>query len=139
MAKKFNLELNIPEATLFEGQAEAISFMSPEGEMTVMADHTPLLSIVSPGVIVIHDGKQEKFISSGGGFLEASPSGVKAYIQSAEFAESIDEKRAIEAKRKAEIAMESHEDEISLADATSLLERNIARLKTLERKKRRSI
>jgi F-type H+-transporting ATPase subunit epsilon len=139
MSKKFSLELNTPEATLYNDQAEVVSFMTPEGEMSIMADHTPLLCIVSPGVIVIKNGDQEKILSSGGGFLEAATSGVKAYIQSAEFAESIDEQRAIEAKQKAEIAMASHEDEMSLADATSLLERNIARLKTLDRKKRKSI
>lgn len=139
MAKKFKLSLNTPEASLFDGEAEIFTFNSSEGEVSIMADHTPLLSIISPGVISIKTDKEEHIISSGSGFLEVTNNTTKAYIQSGEFAESIDEKRAVEATQRAKTAMAENQDEMSLADATSILERNIARLKTLQRKKRKSI
>jgi F0F1-type ATP synthase epsilon subunit len=61
-----------------------------------------------------------------------------AFVQTAEFAESIDEQRAIDAMKEASQKMKEKVDEVSLADATGLLERNLARLKAIEHKKKRS-
>ena len=138
MSKTFHFILSTPDAVLFDDEADYVSIPTKNGEIGIMADHTPLVSLIIPGLMRIIKKDEEKILSTGGGFIKIKPGIAKAYTQTAEFAESIDEKRAIEAQREATKIMAEKSDQISLADATALLERNIARLKTIERKKRRS-
>jgi len=138
MAKKFHLLLDSPEEMLFDQEVEQISLPTAQGEIGIMADHTPLIALVSSGVITVNDGQKEYFLSSGGGFIEFKNNTANIFVQSAEFADSIDAERALAAAEKAKKEMAENVDEISLADATAVLERNIARLKTIEKRKRRS-
>lgn len=148
MSKFFHFTLSSPDAVLYDGEAETVTINTPNGEISILADHEPLVSLISPGVMIIKEKTQEKILSTGSGFIkvnpaksksnEANPVQVEAFAQTAEFADSIDEQRAIEAKKQAESVMREKADEISLANASSLLERNIARLKTIERHKKRS-
>ena len=135
--KQFHFTLSSPDAVLFDADVQSVSIPTPDGEITVMADHTPLVSLISPGIMLIK-GNEEKALACGSGFIKTFGGSAKAFTQTAEFAESIDEERAIAAKKQAEEVMKQKTDAVSLADATSLLERNVARLKVLDRKKRRS-
>jgi F-type H+-transporting ATPase subunit epsilon len=134
----FHFTLSPPDAVLYDGDAQAVKFCTPDGEIGIMADHLPLVAIVSPGIMTIHAKGTEKTLATGEGFVKTQNNSVAAFAQTAEFAESIDEQRAREAKKEAEHIMDQKADEVSLADATALLERNIARLKVVEHKKKRS-
>lgn len=136
--KTFHFTLSTPDAVLFDDEAELVSFETPDGEIGVMANHMPLVSLISPGIMTIKSKSGDQTLATGEGFVKTSDNKVQAFAQTAEFAESIDEERAIEAKKQAEDLMAKKEDEVSLADATALLERNVARLKVVERKKKRS-
>lgn len=138
MAKYFHFTLSTPDAVLYEGDTEYVGLETPNGEVGIMADHIPMVSLIAPGVLKIKNSKEEKVLATGAGFVKVVGKKVLAFTQTAEFAESIDEQRALEAQKNAQAIMNSQTDEISLADATSLLERNIARLKAVEHKKKRS-
>jgi len=138
MSKLFHLTLSTPEAVLFDGEAQLLCVPTPNGDMGIMADHTPLVGLVAPGMMTIKTTSGDKILAAGGGFLKISKNVVKVFCQTAEFAESIDEQRALESKQQAEELMNQKVDEIGLADATAMLERNIARLKTVEHRKKRS-
>ena len=138
MAKSFHFTLSTPDAVLFDDEVEIVTFNTPDGEIGVMADHTPLVSLVAPGIMVIKGKDGEKTLATGEGFVKTTENGILAFTQTAEFADSIDEERAIEAKKQAQQVMGQKADEVSLADATSLLERNAARLKAVERRHKRS-
>ena len=138
MAKSFNFSLSSPEAVLFEGETTYVSLPTQTGEIGIMADHIPLVSLISPGVLRIETKGEDKFLAVGAGFIKITPEKIMAFVQTAEFAESIDEHRAIVAMKDAAQVMKEQIDEVSLADATGLLERNIARLKAVEHKKKRS-
>jgi len=138
MSKLFHFTLSTPEAVLYNGEAEMVTFETTQGEVGVMADHAPMVSLISAGVMTIKAKGEDKTLAAGGGFIKVGHNRAEAFTQTAEFAESIDEQRALEAQKQAQSVMAEHEDEVSLADATALLERNIARIKALERKKRRS-
>ncbi|MCX6809841.1 MAG: hypothetical protein NTZ65_03805, partial [Candidatus Berkelbacteria bacterium] len=92
----------------------------------------------SPGIMRIKTKDEEKILAVGSGFIKITDQKAKGFTQTAEFAESIDEQRAIEAQKQAKNIMEEKVGEISLADASGILERNVARLKAVERKKKRS-
>lgn len=138
MAKSFKLLLSSPDAVLFDKEIESVSFETPDGEITVMADHVPVVTLVNPGIMSVKSAGKEELLSVGAGFARSGENELKVFAQTAEFVESIDEQRAIEARKQAEALIRENKDQVSLADAISLLERNIARLKTIERKKRRA-
>jgi len=138
MAKHFHFTLSTPEAVLFDGKTDYVGATTPEGEIGIMADHLPVITLISSGVMKISSPEGEKFLATGGGFIKVTKDKVVGFAQTAEFAESIDEERAISAMKEAQNKMKEKTDEISLADATGLLERNAARLKVVERKKKRS-
>lgn len=138
MPNSFHLTLSTPDAILFDGEADYVGLPTIDGEIGIMANHVPLVSLITSGAMKIVKGKDEKLLATGGGFVKVKPETVKVFSQTAEFAESIDEKRAIEAQEEAAKIMSEKVDKVSLADASALLERNIARLKTIERKKKRT-
>lgn len=140
MAKKFNFKLITPDGTIFDDDIELVLMPTENGEIGVMAGHLPIVTVLVPGPLEIAKEKDgpRKLLATGGGFAKILSGGVKVFAQTAEFADSIDEKRAIEAKQRAAETMGEKVDEIMFADAKALLERNVARIKTIERKKRRS-
>ncbi len=137
MSKLFKFSLSSPDAVLYDGEVEIVSVSTPDGEISILANHEQLVSLIAPGVMTIKGKDGEKTLATGSGFIKVVGGKAKAFAQTAEFAESIDEQRAIEAKKQAESVMAQKTDEVSIADATGLLERNIARLKVIERKKRK--
>ena len=138
MANKFNFQLITPDGVTFNEEVDLVTMPTENGEMGVMANHLPLVTILIPGPLEIRQGSSLKLLSTGGGFAEITAKEVKVYAQTAEFADSIDEKRAIEARERALELTQEQVDEMKFTDAKALLERNIARLKTIERKKKRS-
>lgn len=62
------------QSTLFEGEAEKVIAYTPQGQMTVLDHHLPLISRINgPSVTIAkQDGKQSD-IPLTGGFLEVRP------------------------------------------------------------------
>lgn len=62
------------QKTLFEGDAEKVIAATPQGQITVLDHHLPLISRINgPSVTIAgRDGKQSD-ISLAGGFLEVRP------------------------------------------------------------------
>ena len=61
MEKNFNLEIISPEKILFSDKVSSVTIPSFEGEMTILADHIPLITFLRPGVAIVNGGKQNKY------------------------------------------------------------------------------
>ena len=61
MEKNFNLEIISPEKILFSDKVSSVTIPSFEGEMTILADHIPLITFLRPGVAVVNGGKLNKY------------------------------------------------------------------------------
>ncbi len=88
-----------------EGVEEVIAPGS-EGELTVLPQHAPLLTMIKPGIMRIVKGGQEVDMAITGGFLEVRDDRVTILADAAERAEEIDEARALEARHRAERSLE---------------------------------
>jgi F-type H+-transporting ATPase subunit epsilon len=53
MAQTFKFELVSPEKVLLAGAAEQVMLPGTEGDMTIFAGHSPLISTLRPGVLVV--------------------------------------------------------------------------------------
>lgn len=59
--------------TLFEGEAESLTLPTPQGEITILANHLPLLTLVNPGRIHYTFSGTRSFIETKGGLMEVRP------------------------------------------------------------------
>ncbi len=115
----FTVNLVTPERILLEGAASEVILRSGEGDLTILAGHTPLVGSVEPGVIrVVRDDGQVERVAAHGGFVQveqhvapesedggsggSSGTRVTLLIGVAELAEEIDAARAQAALEAAE-------------------------------------
>jgi len=109
-----------------------------EGELTVLPQHAPLLTMIKPGVMRIVKGNDDIDMAITGGFLEVKDDRVTILADAAERAEDIDVVRAEEARRRAERSLEERESKVELVEAAAELQRSLIRLKAAERRRRKS-
>ena len=61
MEKNFNLEIISPEKILLSEEVNSVTIPAFEGEMTILADHIPLITFLRPGIARIEGGKESKY------------------------------------------------------------------------------
>lgn len=131
------VEIVTPRRELFSGAVQMITLPGIEGQMGVMGQHAPLLTILNIGEIILHrPGEEDDYIAVTGGVVEVRPDKVIILARSAERADEIDIARAEAAMRRAE---ESHQNRppgeqrpVELA-----LRRSQVRLKVAQRRRAR--
>jgi F-type H+-transporting ATPase subunit epsilon len=76
MAEAFKFELVSPERLLVSESVESVVIPGTEGEMTVMANHAPVMTTIKPGVVTVKPaaGAEQRFVVFGG-FADILPSG----------------------------------------------------------------
>lgn len=84
MAAAFKFELVSPERLLVSEQVESVVLPGSEGEMTVMANHAPLMSTIKPGVVRVKTvaGAEQTFVVFGG-FVDVMPDSCTLLAESA--------------------------------------------------------
>lgn len=108
-----------------------------EGELGVLTLHAPLLTMIKPGLMRIVKGEEEVEMAITGGFIEVRDNRITILADAAERAEEIDVERAEEARRRAKRLIEERGAEVDLARAQAELAQALARIKAVERRRRR--
>lgn len=108
-----------------------------EGELGVLTLHAPLLTMIQPGVLRVVKGDDEVEMAITGGFIEVRDNRVTILADAAERAEEIDVAKAEEARRRAQRRLEERGAREELAQAEASLARALARIKAVERRRRR--
>jgi F-type H+-transporting ATPase subunit epsilon len=73
MAKLLKLTISKVDAPVFDGDVVSVTVPGTEGEMTILADHTALISVLKAGVITVQtEGGAKESFESAGGTLEIS-------------------------------------------------------------------
>ena len=129
MAEPYKFELVSPERLLISEDVESVVIPGTDGEMTVMANHAPVMSTIKPGVVVVKpfSGGEQKYVVFGG-FVDILPDGCTLLAESAIPVADIDRQdlaRRIEAAR--EDVGDAKDD-----DARSKAEAYLAQLTTME-------
>lgn len=128
MADVFKLEIITPDKTFYQGEAQMVELTTTEGQIGVYARHIPLTAIVAPGLLKIHEGSEVKTATLMAGFIQVMPEQVTIMAEVAEWPEEIDEKRAQEAKGRAEKRLAGGGAELDVARAELALKRALVRL-----------
>lgn len=132
----FKLKLIAPDGVKYEENATEISLPTPDGTITILPNHMPLITLLRPGEIIIKNGGQSTELSTEGGIIEISNNLVKILADTAEIADSLDELKITEAKKAAEERLANAKDEAEFADASAALEKQLAKLNFLTKRKK---
>lgn len=109
MAESFQFELVSPERLLVSEQVESVVIPGAEGEMTVMAQHAPVMTTIKPGVVTVKtaSGSEDRYVVFGG-FADILPAGCTLLAESAVSVKDID---------RADVARRIQEAREDVADA----------------------
>lgn len=131
-----HLVIITPEKTAYEGDVDSVTVETGDGEITVLPKHIPLVSTVVPGSLIARGKGGERIFAVSRGIIEVDSKGVQVLVRSADSADEIaDEEAVLRAKEAAEKLMqEKRTDAEAFAEATAVLERELARLKSVRRK-----
>ncbi len=135
---KLDIDIVTAERVVYsEQEVDEIIAPGTEGEFAVLPRHAAFMTTIVPGVVVIRKGGEEIEMAISGGFVEVRDNRVVVLADTAERAEEIDAERAEAARRRAEERIGRRDAEADMARATAALERSLARLKVIERRRRR--
>ena len=99
---KLNIKLITPARTVLEEDADEVVADTQDGQITILAHHTPLVSILKPGELIIRVDGKEKPLAVAGGVIEMFENTLIILADTAEHVEEIDLERA--QKRAQELA-----------------------------------
>ena len=125
------------ERELYSGDASAITAETEEGEVTVMADHIPLVANLRAGELTIQKESGNDWLFAGGGVFEFTPENeCKVLVDVAERVDEIDAERAEAARKRAQEILAAAESEPEVAEAQAALLRAIARIRIAEKNRK---
>jgi len=134
--KTIKFEIVTPEQVVLKEAIVRATIPTVSGEITILPDHIPLVSVLSPGVIEVEkeNGELEIMVVSGG-FLETQSDKIVILADYAQHAASLDEETIKIAQAKAEKAKleAKNRDEVEFADVAAKLEIELLKNKALSR------
>jgi F-type H+-transporting ATPase subunit epsilon len=95
-------EIVTQDRPLFSGDADMVVAPGSEGVLGILPHHTPLLTTLSYGILVVKQGAKEEAFAIAGGIMEVLPEAVTVLADVGERVEEIDVARAEAAKARAE-------------------------------------
>ena len=69
---RLQLKMVTPVQTVFEQEVDGVSLPTRLGEITVLPQHTELVSILEPGELVVRDGNKTFPLAVSGGLIEVA-------------------------------------------------------------------
>ncbi|HTP46868.1 MAG TPA: F0F1 ATP synthase subunit epsilon [Casimicrobiaceae bacterium] len=134
MANTIHVDVVSAEELIYSGEAEFVVLPGVMGELGVYPKHTPLITQIQPGQVRIKvPGEEEQIVFVQGGFLEVQPDVVTVLSDTAIRARDLDEAKALEAKRRAEEALQNKTSSQEIATAEGELASAVAQLAAIRR------
>lgn len=116
---KIKLTVVTPVKAFYEGYVSAVTLPSLDGEIGIMAGHSPLVFALKPGTAHIRiDNETTHFVLSEG-YAEINANMALVVCDSAEYAETIDVRRAIESYKEAKENVNKKDDNNLIASSDS--------------------
>ena len=139
MSKKLQLKIVTPERLILEEQVDSVTVPTTEGEITILADHIPIVTgLLSGDIVAISDGEHIPMAVTGG-FVEVNKKDnmttVAILADFAEHVAEISEAEITKAKaRSEELRKQAENNEIvDFEHFESELERSLNRVKIADK------
>jgi F-type H+-transporting ATPase subunit epsilon len=133
MANTIKLEIVTPEAKVYSEDVEMVTLTGTDGEMGILPQHMPLMTLLVPGEIVARKDGKNNYLAVGDGFVQVTGDRVAVLTDMAIGADSIDEAKAEEARQRAEARLAEKLNDEDAASASAALAHSLAQLKVKRR------
>ena len=129
------LQIITAEREVFSGEVDALVAPGVAGQLGILPNHAPLMTVLQPGELLVRAGGDESYLALSGGYLEVLGNQAIVLADAAEDVDEIDEARAQEALARAQERISSRETDIELEQAVASLRRAQVRV-TVARRRR---
>lgn len=133
------LQIITPKKLVREEEISSITLPAYDGEITVLPNHQPLLSLLIEGIVTMRHGSKEESLAIGGGYIETNGRTMKLLVSRAYGQGEIDEKLTLEAIERAKTLIAESSDPANKAEAESLMRRSLIDSRLIKRHKSRSV
>lgn len=137
----FHFQLVAISGKKFDEDVYEVILPTLEGEIGVLQDHMPLVSVATGGAIMVRrtakdTDAQREYFATNGGVIEVSGNTLRVLVDEADRADEINEAEVQKALERAKKMKSEAKDEISLEHAQSLVDRQQVRLQVAGLKRR---
>ena len=129
------LEIVTPDKKVFSEPVDIVFIPGVDGELGVLPNHIPLMTMIKPGELRVSAGGQQTFLAVGEGFVEITGDSVTVLTDMAIEEQSIDESAAEEAVSRAQEALKHTQDlnDEEVASVQASLQKSLAQLRVRRR------
>jgi F-type H+-transporting ATPase subunit epsilon len=137
----FHFQLVSLSGKKFDEDVYEVILPTLDGEIGVLQDHMPLVSVAKTGIISVRrnsrDGDvQREFFATNGGAIEVSNNTLRVLVDEADHADEINEAEVQKALERAHKLKAEAKDQVSLEHAQQLVDRQAVRLQVAGLKRR---
>lgn len=137
----FHFQLVAISGKKFDEDVYEVILPTLDGEIGVLQDHMPLVSVATTGAIVVRrDPKdsdaQREFFATNGGVIEVENNTLRVLVDEADHADDINEAEVQNALDRAQKMKAEAKDQVSLEHAQALVDRQAVRLQVAGLKRR---
>ena len=129
------LQIITAEREVFSGEVDAMAAPGIAGQLGILPNHAPLMTILQPGELMVRAGGEESYLALSGGYIEVLGNHVIILADAAEDVDEIDEARAQEAIERAQQRIANRTSDVELEQAVQSLRRAQVRV-TVARRRR---
>lgn len=138
----FHFQLVSISGKKFDDDVYEVVLPTLNGEIGVLQDHMPLISVATNGAIAVRRNPkdtdaQREYFATNGGVVEVVNNSLRVLVDEADHADDINEAEVRKALEKAEKMKAEAKDEISLEHAQGLVDRQAVRLHVAGLRRRR--
>ena len=134
MTARLELERTTGGSLRLRGQ-EMVTLTGVDGDMGILPQHARLMTQLMPGELVARKAGRDQFLAVGEGLVEITRDRVSILTDMAIKAESIDEAKAEEARRRAEARLHEKLSAEEVASTNAALIRSLAQLRVKRRRR----
>jgi len=137
----FNFQLVSISGKKFDDDVYEVVLPTLDGEIGILHDHMPLVSVATTGAIAIRrqskdSDAQREYFATNGGVIEIDNNTVRILVDEADHADNINEAEAQKALDRAHKMKAEAKDQVSLEHAQTLVDRQSIRLQVAGLKRR---
>jgi F-type H+-transporting ATPase subunit epsilon len=127
--------------TKFDDDVYEVVLPTLDGDIGVLQDHMPLVSVATTGAIMVRrnprdSDREREYFATNGGVIEVSGNTLRVLVDEADHADNINEAEAEAAIERAKQMKAEAKDQVSLEHAQQLVDRHAVRLQVASLKRR---
>lgn len=129
----FHFQLVAISGKKFDEDVYEVVLPTLDGEIGVLQDHMPLVSVATNGAIMVRRNAKDpdhlrEFFATNGGVIEVDHNTLRVLVDEADHAEDINEAEVQKALERAQKMKAEAKDQVSLEHAQQLVDRQAVRL-----------